>query len=194
MKAKHPQSPPPTCALEPPPPPVQVSSEDVVQAFRSFPSVSAPGPSFLRANHLKEAIFCSSPAAADATLQGLTEVVNILCAGLAPPFIHPYLCGAVLLACKKKSGGLRPIAVGEVLRRLTSKCVSRAVHQEAVSILSPLQVGVGIPLGCESIVHSVSSFLSNPGIHSHSKCSLFVDFSNAFNRPFRLRRWNVGAS
>ena len=67
------------------------------------------------------------------------------------------------------------------MRRLTSKCVSRAVHQEAVSILSPLQVGVGIPLGCESIVHSVSSFLSNPDIHSHSKCSLFVDFSNAFN-------------
>ena len=57
--------------------------------------------------------------------------------------------------CKKRSGDLRPIAVGEVLRRLTSKCVARAVRAEALGILSPLQVGVGIPAGCEAIVHAV---------------------------------------
>ena len=86
------------------------------------------------------------------------------------------------------------LSVGEVLRRLTSKCVARAVHQEAVSILSPLQVGVGIPLGCESIVYSVSSFLSNPDIHSHSKCSLFVDFSNAFNSVDRTHMFREVSS
>ena len=90
-------------------------------------------------------------------------------------------CGATLLACRKKSGGLRPIAIGEVLRRLTSKCVSRAVQVDAIGVISPLQVGVGIPVGCESIVHSVASLQEDPNIPLESRCSLLVDFSNAFN-------------
>ena len=108
-------------------------------------------------------------------------MVNLLCAGRAPPTILPYLCGATLLACNKKNGGLRPIAVGEVLRRLTSKCVSRAVHTDATEVLSPLQVGVGIPVGCESIVHSVVNLQEDFSIPPESRCALLVDFSNAFN-------------
>ena len=166
---------------DPPSSPVQFSDVEVISVLRSFPSNSAPGPSSLRANHLKEAVFCPSPTVASRALVYLVEVVNILAAGLAPPFISPFLCAASLLAPKKKDGGLRPIAVGEVLRRLTSKCVSRAVQPEAISILSPLQVGVGIPVGCESIVHSVSSLLADPAISPGRKSCLFVDFSNAFN-------------
>ena len=181
MKAKHPQCPPPIITSDPPSSPVQFSDVEVISALRSFPSNSAPGPSSLRANHLKEAVFCPSPTVASRALVYLVEVVNILAAGLAPPLISPFLCAASLLAPKKKDGGLRPIAVGEVLRRLTSKCVSRAVQPEAISILSPLQVGVGIPVGCESIVHSVSSLLADPAISPGRKSCLFVDFSNAFN-------------
>ena len=69
---------------------------------------------------------------------------------------HTFLCGASLIACQKKDGRRRPIAIGEVLRRLTSKCVARAVQSEAVIIFSPLQVGVGILVGCEAIVHSLA--------------------------------------
>ena len=48
-------------------------------------------------------------------------------------------------------------------------------------MLSPLQVGVGITVGCESIVHSVVSLQEDPNIPPESRCSLLVDFSNAFN-------------
>ena len=130
---------------------------------------------------MKEAKLCPSPDRGNSALRSLTDVVNLLCAGRTPPSAIPYLCGASLLPCKKKGGGLRPIAIGEVLRRLTSKCVSRAVHADATAVLSPLQVGVGIPVGCESIVHSVVSLLEDPHISSESKCLLQVDFSNAFN-------------
>ena len=58
--------------------------------------------------------------------------------------------------------------------------MARAVQADAIRILSPLQVGVGIPAGCEAIVHSLSIIF-----HGHSspesRCSLLVDFSNAFN-------------
>ena len=126
---------------------------------------------------MKEAVFCPSPDCANFALEGLVRLVNLLCAGRAPPTILPFLCGASLLACNKKNGGLRPIAVGEVLRRLTSKCVSRAVQDDAIEILSPLQLGVGISVGCESIVHSVASLQEDSSVAPDSRCALLVDFS-----------------
>ena len=181
MVCKHPQSAPPLIPTSPIPPPVHISELDVARALKSFPNGTAPGPSCLRANHLKEAVFCPSPIRAEVALKGLVGIVNLLSAGCAPRCIIPFLCGASLIACQKKDGGLRPIAIGEVLRRLTSKCVARAVQSEAVDILSPLQVGVGIPAGCEAIVHSLASLLNNSSILPESRCVLLVDFSNAFN-------------
>ena len=185
MRSKHPSAPPPSPFSSPAPSPVQVSSVEVVKALRSFPSGSAPGPTCLRASHLMEAVFCPSPDRSSYALQGLVGVVNLLCRGCVAPSVRPHLCGATLLACQKKGGGLRPIAVGEVLRRLTSKCVSRAVHAESISALSPLQVGVGIPHGCEAIVHSVVSLLNDSTFPPDSRFLLLVDFSNAFNSTDR---------
>ena len=181
MLSKHLQSGPPPIPFDPVPPPIQVVCADIVRALRSFPSGMAPGPSCLRANHVKEAVFSPSPDHVNFALQGLVRVVNVLCAGRAPPCILLYLCGATVLAFRKKSGGLRPIAIGKVLRRLTFKCVSWAVQADAIGVLSPLQVGVGIPVGCESIVHLVASLHEDPNIPLESRCSLLVDFSNAFN-------------
>ena len=188
MRAKHPQSDPPLVPTTPPPPPIEVSTEDVVGALRlSFPTGSAPGPSGLRANHLKEAVFCPSLNKANNALLCLTRVVNLLCAGKAPQIVIPHLCGASLLPCKKKDGGLRPIAVGEVLRRLTSKCVARAVLPDALPILSPLQVGVGIPGGCEAILHSVMDVQGNPSIPPDDRYTLLVDAFNSINRTVMFR-------
>ncbi len=61
MINKHPQSPQPSISPDPIPTPVTISEEGLVKALKSFPSGTAPGPSCLRANHLKEAVFCPSP-------------------------------------------------------------------------------------------------------------------------------------
>ena len=50
-----------------------------------------------------------------------------------------------------------------------------------VSIFSPLQVGVGIPVGCEAIVHSLASLLNDSPLPPESRYAILVDFSNAFN-------------
>ena len=92
-----------------------------------------------------------------------------------------HLCGASLFACKKKGGGLRPIAVGETLRRLTSKCISRRVQAEAFQVLTPLQVGVGVPVGCEAIVHAVAHVQDDANFHPEECWTLLLDFFNAFN-------------
>ena len=73
------------------------------------------------------------------------------------------------------------IAVGEVLHRLTSKCLSRCVQDEAFRSLTPLQVGVGVKAGCEAVVHSVASTLVDPNTPPNESWALLLDFSNAFN-------------
>ena len=184
MRAKHPQSSPPQRPSTPTPSPITVSSTLVSKALHSFPSDSSSGPSLLRANHLKEAISCPSAACGARALRALSELVNLLAAG-TPEQVAPYLCGAILIPVKKKSGGLRPIAVGEVLRRLTSKCLSRAVQPDAIDILAPLQVGVGVKAGCEAVIHSVSHILEKPNLPLLSRWTLLIDFSNAFNSVSR---------
>ena len=173
MLSKHPQFAPPPVPNSPTPSPISVSESDIVRALHSFPCGTAPGPSCLRATHLKEAVFCSSPVLSTRALKGLHGIVNLLCAGQVPNYVVPHLCGATLLACQKKNGGFRPIAIGEVLRRLTSNCVVRAVQAVAVSILSPLE--------SLSAVHSLHSVLQDACIPPESRCTLLVGFSNVFN-------------
>ncbi|CAE7232233.1 STRN3, partial [Symbiodinium pilosum] len=74
----------------------------------------------------------------------------------------------------------RPIAVGECLRRLASKCLCAAVKDAAREVLAPLQLGVAVPYGAEAAVHTARQWC-----HRHAsncgKCFLTVDFANAFN-------------
>lgn len=122
---------------------------------------------------------CPSPDRANLLLSSLTKFVNLLAAGQAPAFVTPFLCGASLLASRKKSGGHRPIAVGETLKRLVSKCLATLSRRAALSLLSTLQLGVGIRGGSEAVVHAVNRLLSSTPDTGH--CTLLLDFSNAFN-------------
>ena len=97
-----------------------------------------------------------------------------------PSICPPHLCGTTLLASCKKSGGHRPIAVGEVLRRLTSKCLASASRLSAISSLTPLQLDVEIKGSCEVIIYTTSHLLSSIDDPDQYWC-LFLDFSNAFN-------------
>lgn len=147
----------------------------------SFPGSTSPGPSGLQANHLKEVLKLPSSSSTASFLSILTRFINLLVAGKTPPPIIPHLCGATLLAIRKKNGDLRPIAIGEVLHRLISKCLARMSRSAASHILSPLQLGVGVHAGCEAIIHATSSILEDPSIAPNDRWVLQVDFSNAFN-------------
>ena len=99
-------------------------------------------------------------------------------------FVVPLSCHA------QKRWGLHPIAVGEVLHQLTSKCAARSVLPETLQILSRLQVSVGLPAGCEVILYSISNVHENPDISPNHCFTLLVDFSSAFNSVDRLAIFN----
>ena len=84
------------------------------------------------------------------------------------------------MALGKPAGGIRPIAVGEILRRLTGKCLMSVVREDARSYFWPVQVGVGVPKGAEKAVHCVRAWAHRNSAAS-DKVLLKLDFSNAFN-------------
>lgn len=59
----------------------------------------------------------------------------------------------------KPGGGVRPIAVGEILRRLTGKCLMGLVRQDARSFFWPAQVGVAVPGGAEQAIPTVRAWV-----------------------------------
>ena len=77
-----------------------------------------------------------------------------------------------------ENGEVRPIAIGNTLRRLAGKITSQYIQENLGSYLRPVQLGYGIKGGCEASVHAVRSFLRT---QSSMKVLLKVDFSNAFN-------------
>jgi hypothetical protein len=185
MQRKHPPDNPPTLPDSPAPTPLQFTAAETLKALLSFPRGTAAGPSNLRVEHLLNAVSCPSPTIGDSTLQSLTSVINVLMCGNVPPSIAPFLSGANLFPLKKKNGGLRPIAVGEVLRRWTSKCAAQSATKDCLSFLLPSQLGVGMSNACEAVIHAVSAILSDSSTLSTAKNTLLVDLINAFNNVDR---------
>ena len=178
LQALHPvQSPPDPATLAGLPVAHEIVPDAVAKALRSFPAETAPGPSGLRVQHLREAgaLGCS-----DALYSHLAAVLNLLVQGAACPEAAATFAGASLLALPKPSGGVRPIAVGEVLRRLASKCMMALVREEARSFFWPAQLGVGVKAGTEIAVHTVRGWV---GRHQGNAGKVLVklDLANAFN-------------
>ena len=77
--------------------------------------------------------------------------------GEVPEAVRPHVRGASIMALRKPNGSLRPIAVGETIRRLTSKIAEDFISERARVVLEPLQLGVKTPNGCEAIIHTAGN-------------------------------------
>ena len=178
LQALHPRSPPPSAPpLHDLPVGPDIAPDLVARCLRAFPSDTAPGPTGLRVQQLKDACV---PGGTEAFLAQLAAVVQLLAHGRAPACVSPVLGGAGLVALPKPTGGVRPIAVGEILRRLTGKCLMSVVREDARQLLWPVQVGVAVPNGAEVAIHTVRAW-SRRHMGSSTKVLLKLDFSNAFN-------------
>ena len=109
--------------------------------------------------HLLDASEASLPSSLLSALKAVI-IINKLASGRALPEIAEYLAGATLIALKKPvRNDIRPIAVGEVLRRLTSKCLCAIVKSKASEFFNPYQYGVVCPSGVEKIIHSPFKYI-----------------------------------
>ena len=85
------------------------------------------------------------------------------------------------LACRliplDKNPGIRPIGVGEVLRRIAGKVVVHTVREDVISSVGSLQVCAGQEAGCEAAIHAMHSIFES----EETEAVLLLDASNAFN-------------
>ena len=82
-----------------------------------------------------------------------------------------------LVTLEKKPQGVRPIGIGEVLRRIVGKAVMQVLKQEIVTCTAPIQVCAGIPGGVEAAVHATRRIFED---HT-TEAIILVDAENAFN-------------
>ena len=97
-----------------------------------------------------------------------------------PSFVATAFRSATLTALNKRKTGLRPIDVGEVIRRLIAKCNPKEAATDAVKLFGAKPLGVDVRGDAESIVHATKiAFERMKGTKSGSV--LQIDFGNAFN-------------
>ena len=86
-----------------------VEPDMVAKALRSFPAASAPGPSGLRVQHLRDAC---SPGTIGTLHQHLAAVVALLANGQACEAVAPVLCGHTWLPSRSQKEACAPSPSG----------------------------------------------------------------------------------
>ena len=149
------------------------------------PRMSAGGPSGWRFEHLKE--LCDPNDVA-----GLFPQLFAMCSHLSQGHASPWVCKALgmsrlLALLKPEPGGIRPIAIGEVLTRLIGRAIVVQIRDALQSILVPFQYGFAVPGGAEAVVHGIRAALAA----QPDWVILKVDVANAFNSINRSSFFNA---
>ena len=170
LRSKHTSAPSEAQALPHPDDfePLLVTVDAVYDAIRSFPAGSSGGSDGFCPQHLVDLVCCK--LVAPDLLNAITTLSTFFCAANAP-LVQPILFGG-------EQKQIRPIAIGYFWRRLAAKCANKHAINRLQDYFSPLQLGVGVPGGCEAAFHSVRRFLDGMPIDWGL---VKIDFCNAFN-------------
>ena len=141
-------------------------------------SRGAAGPSKLYGDEWRK-ILCSTVYGTASTdlRKAISRMAKLLCAET----IEDHNSIESLLACTliplNKNPGVRPIGIGEVLRRLIGKVVMYVMKKDVIDSAGSLQLCAGQEAGCETAVHGMVDIWKD----INTEGVLQVDASNAFN-------------
>ncbi|XP_029655348.1 uncharacterized protein LOC115229063 [Octopus sinensis] len=182
LSAKHPAGDVPAfCARTPEE--VSIASSSVQQllfALKSFRGNSSGGVDGLRPIHLMDLI-SNTAEAGNRLSQSIAKLCNLFLRGDISEHARLLFFSANLSALGKKDGGIRPIAVGNVFCRLFAKVGCKLVIPSISDELQPIQLGVGVPGGCEASVHAARCFIESARLSERPQLLLKLDVKNAFN-------------
>ena len=178
---KHPKKQPPVPStligdLAEPPHFVLFDQLDAVHLRRvALKLHGAAGPSGLDASAWRR--MCTSfQTASDDLCDALSAVARRLCTSFVDPAGLSSFVACRLIALDKNPG-VRPIGIGEAVRRLIAKAILSIIRDDIQAAAGPLQLCAGQLSGCEAAVHSMRQLFSSPEVEA----VILVDASNAFN-------------
>ena len=140
------------------------------------------GPTQLDADGWKH-ILCSKSygTLSEQLCQAIADISKRLCTEDVD-----HLCLSEFLSCRLIPLGLRPIRVGEVLRRIIGKVVTKVLKRDIIYASGTLQTCAGLESGIEAAVHAMANIFHDPS----SEALLLVDAQNAFNNMNRITALN----
>ena len=109
--------------------------------------------------------------------EAIATMTNILCTQYIDPSTIEPLIASRLIPLDKGEGAVRPIGVGEVLRRIIGKCVMNIAKKVVVEVSGSLQLCAGQKSGSEAAIHAMHTIFET----HETDDVLLIDASNAFN-------------
>ena len=91
---------------------------------------------------------------------------SVLASGHHPDSAREVICSARLFALGKGNKQIRPIAVGDVLRRLTGKLLLQKYGDMASDLLTPQQLGIAVSGGMEGLIAGTGTGTARSAEHT----------------------------
>jgi hypothetical protein len=133
--------------------------DQVLKLLKRFPKDTACANSGDRAQQHSELISCGL-----SYIESFTTYLNLLLAGKAPVKMAPYIASAHLIPLLKADNSIRPIAVGEIIRRLLSTFCAQSVIHIARDHLGNVQQGIGKLNAIETILLGLNRIIDGEEI------------------------------
>ena len=120
----------------------------------------------------------------------LAILTKRLCTEYVDPLTIEPILASRLIPLDKGNDEVRPIGVGEVIKRIIGKCVSRVGKQDVIDACGATQVCAGLKSGSEAAIHVMDNIFES----DETDAALLIDASNAFyslNRTAALHNVRV---
>ena len=145
------------------------------------------GPSGVDANGFKRILASKSFKRSSINLcESIATLTRRLCTEFVDPLTIEPILASRLIPLDKGNGEVRLIGVGEVIRRIIGKCVTRVVKQDVINASGAMQVCAGQKSGGEAAIHAMRNIFEA----DETNAALLVDASNAFNSLNRAAALN----
>ena len=149
-----------------------------VQAAAKYTTGSG-GPTRLDADTWKH-ILCSKAFGrlSDELAEEIAVLARRMCTENIPNEHLKLLWDCRLVPLIKEDNGLRPVGVGETIRRIIGKCVLKIVGDDVKQAAGTIQTCAGLESGIEAAIHAMGRAYNDDS----SEAVILVDADNAFNR------------
>ena len=160
---------------------ITIQKSEMKMFMTSFSKDTACGKDGFHAQYYQDLTNIKSENLLNEILDLLSKYHSNCLMGILPKVFAPLIGSAKLIPLIKPDYGVRPIAVGCIDRRLTSKIAVKLVMEKVQPYLKDgNQMGVGVKGGMEASILALKEFVKRYGDDS-SYCCLKVDAMNAFN-------------
>ena len=151
-----------------------VSPTELRIGVRKINNGAAPGVTGLSGDIL--ALLCTDPSCNESLRHMVCDILN----GSVTKEVRQRLVRSRLVALPKPDDGVRPIAIGDALLKLSGVILLNRFKTTIQKYFADLQFGCLCPGGTETVVHNVRADVES------GHCLFTLDFSNAFNSPSRV--------